>query len=291
MFGVLPYCPQSLLHRRNVHENKNVYDSKTKVKAFAVAVTTMNHKRSNTEMDLNYLEPDVMDIVCGRGWANVYREGNKAFTEIIQSNLHLYLKASSRKEKTAVVVEVLDQIPGSCARFLKEDKKRQRWRRLTREEAHVKIGHAIRDMIRHHGKDFTTYKTKSRTEKFQRAQSTEAKQRHHMKSHKRSRSLADLLDPKTLFDNDEDVGVTHSSNVSTVNLFTDFFQTLQGMYEADPPCVDIYPTNRNDFSGNLRNIFDETPLPAEIIYLHDETIYPIATGSFLNDHTTNHIET
>jgi hypothetical protein len=224
-------------------------------------------------------EPDGMDIVCGRGWANVSREGNKAFTAIIQINLHLYLKASCRVEKTAIVGDILDRIVGSGARFFKKDKNTQRWRQMNREESHVKIGHAIRDMIRHHGKDVATLRQtiKRSPRRFQRAHSARAKKTHPVKRHKRSRSLSDLS-PKTVFAIDEDVSDTRSSFANVFDVFADTLQKLSDMNDDDPPCDDNM--HHINSSGNLRNIFDETPLPVETpcATLHDEMIHPVFMG-------------
>jgi hypothetical protein len=253
------------------------YDSKIQVTS--IVVTMMNQKRSNNESSLSCnistdalcgwmplgFKPHDMDIVCGRGWANAHREGNQAFTEVIQANLHLYLKASSRIEKSTVVSEVLDRVLCSGARFLKEDKVSQRWRYLTREEAHSKVGHSIRDMIRQHRKDVATLpeKIKRPTERFQRAFSLDTKKCYQAKSHRRSKSLADLLTPKTLFENDKDVDATRPSLFSSECFFVDEFKNLGNMYDADLPCKGSHPTNASNTSGNLRNIFDETPLPAQ----------------------------
>jgi hypothetical protein len=244
-----------------------------------------NNNRDDVECGLmpSGFEPGEMDIMCGRGSANGNREGNNAFTEIIQANLHLYLKASSRVGKTAVVAEILDRMHSSGARFLKKDVNSQRWRQMNRGQAHVKIGHAIRDMIRHHGKDVSTLRDRINrsNEKFHRANAAKARNTHFGKRQTRSRSLSDLPAPKTLFSIDKDISGSRSSYVSTVNVVSDVFKALNDMYDVDPSCDDnnSHPLPGNS-SGNLRNIFDETPVPAPdpCDALHDDLIDLVSLG-------------
>jgi hypothetical protein len=88
------------------------------------------------------------DILCGRGCAYVNRPGNRMFSAMVQDHLEDYSNAVSRMDKTLVVATVLNKILDTGARFVKKGKGTNRWYEMTREEAHHKTGHAIRDTIR-----------------------------------------------------------------------------------------------------------------------------------------------
>merc|ERR1712224_555958 len=96
--------------------------------------------------------PAVNDILCGRGNVFSSHQGNRFFVQIIRDNLQEYMEAKSRPEKIQVVDDILRKIRVSGARFAKLDSKTQRWYELNDVQAHQKIGHAIRDMIRLLGK-------------------------------------------------------------------------------------------------------------------------------------------
>jgi hypothetical protein len=103
------------------------------------------------------------DIICGRGCAYSTRPGNRMFSAIVQEHLEEYTNAPSRLDKTMVVAVVLNKILETGARFVKKEKGKTKnmWCQMTREEAHHKTGHAIRDTIRQMEKSTTIAKTAS----------------------------------------------------------------------------------------------------------------------------------
>lgn len=103
--------------------------------------------------------PLAADIVCGRGNFAVNHPGNMVFNEICRSSLDDYASASRRVDKSMVVASVLKEVTEDAgARFVK--KHRNQWYQMTMEQAHDKIGHCIRDMIRGDEKEKKTSKSK-----------------------------------------------------------------------------------------------------------------------------------
>ncbi len=92
--------------------------------------------------------PLEIDIVCGRGNAYSNRPGNKFFSRVCRNKLQEYVEAPTRAEKSRVVSSVLIQVLGNGARFVKMDRTSKLWYQMSKEQAHDKTGHAMRDMIR-----------------------------------------------------------------------------------------------------------------------------------------------
>jgi hypothetical protein len=68
------------------------------------------------------------DVYVGR--ANLYRlhPGNLRFNEIVQANLERYYNSKSRKEKTSIIYDVVDQVRASTiGGFVKRSKTNGRW--------------------------------------------------------------------------------------------------------------------------------------------------------------------
>jgi len=96
-------------------------------------------------------EPEVNDIICGRGTHSLH-QGNQFFVKIIRNNLHKYMEASNKLEKTQFIDGILRELRISGSRFVKMDKETKIWYKLNDEQAHQKIGHAIQDTVRLLGK-------------------------------------------------------------------------------------------------------------------------------------------
>jgi hypothetical protein len=92
--------------------------------------------------------PSERDILCGRGKAFVGNNGNKYFSDIVRKNLHRYVDAPKRLDKSRVVASVVSEILSSGARFVKQEKISGRWYQMNENQAHEKTGHAIRDLIK-----------------------------------------------------------------------------------------------------------------------------------------------
>ncbi|KAG7342915.1 hypothetical protein IV203_020860 [Nitzschia inconspicua] len=98
-------------------------------------------------------KPGKNDVVCGRGNAYCHLPSNILFTAIIRSNIKKYNDTPARTERSTVVTVVLDQILARGLRFVKKDRKTKKWYELSREQAHEKVGHALRDSISRFMKD------------------------------------------------------------------------------------------------------------------------------------------
>ena len=95
-------------------------------------------------MDEGY-KPLKHDIICGRGAEIYFHPGNIAFRNVIDRNLGRYLAASSKFEKSQMVVEILYILGTEPAKFIRFDEHKQRWYTLDDEAAKQKIGQSIRD--------------------------------------------------------------------------------------------------------------------------------------------------
>jgi hypothetical protein len=88
------------------------------------------------------------DILCGRGRACLKHPGNKTFSEVVRANLQRYIDAPKRVDKSIVVASVADSLKESGGRFIKRDKHSKLYCELSDDQAHEKIGHAIRDLVK-----------------------------------------------------------------------------------------------------------------------------------------------
>jgi hypothetical protein len=92
--------------------------------------------------------PTDEDILCGRGKACGKHPGNKKFSAAVKANLQAYGEASKRLEKSNVVASILGSLRENGARFIKQDKRTKQYHELSDRQAHVKTGHAIRDLLK-----------------------------------------------------------------------------------------------------------------------------------------------
>jgi hypothetical protein len=88
------------------------------------------------------------DVVCGKGNAYCNLPGNILYTKIIRQNLQSYVNTKKRKERSLIIEEVLGEIFSQGCRFVKKDRRTNKWFELSRKQAHQKVGHALRDMPR-----------------------------------------------------------------------------------------------------------------------------------------------
>lgn len=70
-------------------------------------------------------------------------EGNQRLRNIIALNLPLYIELKTRKNRQELFASILDEILLDGVRFL--ERKGSGWFKLTRAQAHKKVGHAFRD--------------------------------------------------------------------------------------------------------------------------------------------------
>jgi hypothetical protein len=95
-----------------------------------------------------HFTPSDHDIICGRGRAFAKHHGNKIFANAISSNLRRYVEAPKRIEKSVIAASIGSSLRETGARFVKQDKKSKRYYELSEDQAHDKIGHAFRDVLK-----------------------------------------------------------------------------------------------------------------------------------------------
>lgn len=101
------------------------------------------------------------DILCGRSKNAYHNIGNKRFRVIISWNFERYISSTTRTEKTAIVLSIVNTLKNDIGgRFLKEQD--NQYVEISQKEAREKVGHALRDMV----------SAQRRTQKRQRRQMT-----------------------------------------------------------------------------------------------------------------------
>lgn len=244
---------------------------------------------------LLHFEPAPMDVVCGRGCTNAIRPGNKFFSATVEAHLQEYRNARNRADKSLVVTAVMEQMQYAGSRFLKMDKATNRWKVLTRQEAHNKTGHAIRDMIRVtilpdvSGSRAGKVSPKAASHPF-RSHSEETRKKPPPKpnsSPQRSRSLTDML-VQDAFQLNETYDDTRSSFVTSASLLETMFAAageLQDVGESPEQHTTNSIHGHLQMGSRLINTFDETPIPLEVPYStqSDEMVQPVSRGTVFGD--------
>lgn len=98
--------------------------------------------------------PRSSDVICGRGKQRHNHAGNKRFRDTIATNVHRYMQADSKLDKTLVVLSIVENIregPPESG-FVKQDEVTLRWHDIGDKLAREKVGHALRDAITAHKK-------------------------------------------------------------------------------------------------------------------------------------------
>ena len=117
--------------------------------------------------------PEDKDILCGRGKAYAHHPGNKNFSNIVRQNLHRYIQAPKRMDKSVVVASVVAEIASYESRFVKKHRPTGRWYQMNHDQIHEKTGHAIRDLIKSSGVE-TASKTTTKSSKSSAATKSKA---------------------------------------------------------------------------------------------------------------------
>jgi hypothetical protein len=112
-----------------------------------------SHAERKPEIMPNGYIPSDLDVCCGRGKQNWNMTGNLYFRKLIRASVARYIAAPSRKEKTAVVVSVVDEVRRQGGHFLKQQHQRQHgsskccWYDMGGAAARDKVGHSLRDQM------------------------------------------------------------------------------------------------------------------------------------------------
>jgi len=75
-------------------------------------------------------------------------EGNKVYISHLRKNVHNYVSAKKRIEKSAIISTLVSSLKDGGFRFLKRGEKMLGWYVLSETEAYDRTAHAIRDLIR-----------------------------------------------------------------------------------------------------------------------------------------------
>lgn len=89
--------------------------------------------------------PGTYDVLSGRGRTSLNHVGNRRFRATVRLYLDEYLAATSRLEKTEVVMKVVHAVHQTGGRFLKRDPATGKWVAIGEKRARERVGHALRD--------------------------------------------------------------------------------------------------------------------------------------------------
>ena len=101
----------------------------------------------NTDSNVS-IDPQPIDVLCGRGRTAFKHEGNQRLRDQIIENALRFARASSKPEKSAIVRSVLKYVQSSGGRFLKRIKGATgMWQLATYIESRDRVSHALRDAV------------------------------------------------------------------------------------------------------------------------------------------------
>jgi hypothetical protein len=121
--------------------------------------TNLNNVSSSRELKAGIMPegymPSDSDVCCGRGKQNWTLAGNIYFRKLIRASLARYMAASSKKEKTAVILSVVDKIRQRGGHFLMKQQQQPQhgssycyyWYNIGSAAARTKVGHSLRDRL------------------------------------------------------------------------------------------------------------------------------------------------
>jgi hypothetical protein len=117
------------------------------------SLTRASHEQQTELMSDGYIPSD-SDICCGRGKQNWNMTGNLHFRKLIRTSVARYTAAPSKKEKSAVILSVVDEIRGQGGHFLKQRHQQQQngssnccWYDIGAAAAREKVSHSLRDLM------------------------------------------------------------------------------------------------------------------------------------------------
>lgn len=114
-------------------------------------VTTTTTSSSDDNAVLVVVEkPRSIDVLCGRGKICFDHKGNDGFRELIAKYADPYQKASTKKAKMQVILNVVNIVTAKGGRFLVKNKEEvdQPWVDGGVKQGKKKTGHALRDALR-----------------------------------------------------------------------------------------------------------------------------------------------
>ena len=86
--------------------------------------------------------PREIDILCGRGRASHFHQGNLVFRSVVALHLPKYSSEdTSRAEKSKIVISVIKECFRKGCRFIKKDSNSSYWKELGLNEIKLKVSH------------------------------------------------------------------------------------------------------------------------------------------------------
>mmetsp|Transcript_28067 Transcript_28067/g.39453 ORF Transcript_28067/g.39453 Transcript_28067/m.39453 type:complete len:231 (-) Transcript_28067:96-788(-) len=94
-------------------------------------------------------KPSNYDVICGRGKSCFNHIGNRRFRVTIDMNLARYAAASSKLEKSLIVMSIVDMVRDNSPRggFVKHVVRTARWYEVGDHLAREKVGQALREAL------------------------------------------------------------------------------------------------------------------------------------------------
>jgi len=102
-------------------------------------------KSTTTSSNMEIVDIQSMDVLCGRGKNSFNHVGNRKFRDIVAAAIPGYVSATSRSVKSEIVNAIVRQVRDGGGRFLKKEGKKGGWYVLNYTQSKEKAGHAIRD--------------------------------------------------------------------------------------------------------------------------------------------------
>jgi len=113
-------------------------------------VGTATTSNSNNDLVVVVEKPKSIDVLCGRGKICFDHKGNDKFRELIAKYANPYQKATTKKAKMQVIMNVVNIVTSNGGRFLLKNKEEvdQPWIDGGIKQGKKKTGHALRDALR-----------------------------------------------------------------------------------------------------------------------------------------------
>jgi hypothetical protein len=100
------------------------------------------------ELPLGFV-PSAFDVICGKGKTAYEHVGNCRFRVTINLNLPAYREATSKLDKSLIVMSVVDMFRSLSPNggFIKQDHKTGRWYQITDHMCREKVGQTLREAL------------------------------------------------------------------------------------------------------------------------------------------------
>lgn len=91
------------------------------------------------------IEPNVNDVLCGRGACIDSHPGNESFRKLVNKRKRVYLAACFRQEKRLVAYSIVSDIRDIGGRFLAKNDSTGKWHDIGDDKSREKASQALRE--------------------------------------------------------------------------------------------------------------------------------------------------